>query len=189
MGRVLETIDDKLAAFMAAQRIFFVGSAPSDPDGRVNISPKGMDTFRVLGPHSVAYLDLTGSGVETIAHLRDDGRLTILFCAFEGRPRIVRLHGRGRVVTPEDEEWGTLASRFPEVPGARAVIAMDVERISESCGFSIPLYEYRGERTQLVDFARKQGPEGLIDYRSRKNRRSIDGLPALAPPGNSSHDA
>lgn len=179
MGKVYEEIDDRLARFIAAQRLFFVGTAPSAPEGRLNVSPKGLDTFRVLGPRTVGFLDLTGSGVETIAHLRENGRMTIMFCAFEGRPLILRLQGRGRVVEPRDDEWPTLSARFPNTPGARAVIVLDVERIADSCGFAVPLYEYQGERTQLVDFAVKKGEDGLAAYRNLKNVASIDGLPGL----------
>ena len=136
-------------------------------------------TFRILGPNSVAYLDLTGSGIETVAHLRQNGRITIMFCAFEGRPRILRLHGQGRVVEPDDPEWDGLIARFPEYPGARSVVVMEVERIADSCGFAVPLYEYRGERSQLIDYARNKGPEGLERYRAQKNRASIDGIAGL----------
>ncbi|WP_165250038.1 pyridoxamine 5'-phosphate oxidase family protein [Paludisphaera soli] len=183
MGKTYPEIDERLAEFIARQHLFFVGTAPTSLDGRLNISPKGLDTFRILGPTTVAYLDLTGSGVETIAHLRENGRMTILFCAFEGRPLILRLQGRGRVVEFADAEWSDIANRFPNTPGARAVIVLDIDRIADSCGFAVPLYEYQGERTQLVDFARKQGAEGLEVYRRRKNSRSIDGLPGLAMGG------
>lgn len=181
MGKTYDAIDDRMAEFIGRQHLFFVGTAPNDPDGRLNISPKGHDTLRVLGPHRVAYLDLTGSGVETIAHLRENGRMTIMFCAFEGRPVIVRLQGRGRVVEPTDAEWAELGPLFPDLPGARAVIVLDVDRVSDSCGFSVPLYEYRGERSQLLDFARNKGPEGMAEYRRKKNAASIDGIPGLIP--------
>jgi hypothetical protein len=180
MGKVYEEIDAKLEEFIGRQHLFFVGTAPNAPDGRLNISPKGLDTFRVLGPRTVAYLDLTGSGVETIAHLRENGRITILFCAFEGRPLILRLYGRGRVVEPGDDEWADLIARFPEYPGVRSVIVADVERIADSCGFAVPLYDFKGERSQLIDYAAKKGPEGLAQYRAQKNRVSIDGLAGLS---------
>ena len=154
MGKVHEQIDDSLAGFIGRQHVFFVGTAPEEPDGHLNISPKGLDTFRILGRDAVAYLDLTGSGIETVAHLRQNGRITILFCAFEGRPLIVRLHGKGRVVEPGDTDWDDLIARFPEYPGTRSVIVVDVERVSESCGFAVPLYEYQGQRSQLLDYAR-----------------------------------
>src|SRR5262249_51182159 len=136
-------------------------------------------TFRILGPDSVAYLDLTGSGIETVAHLRENGRLTILFCSFDGRPLIVRLYGRGRVVEPGDREWSDLAAAFPEYPGARSVVVLEIERVSETCGFAVPLYEYKGERSQLVESLDRKGPEGLRRYRVEKNLKSIDGLDGL----------
>ncbi len=179
MGKVYEQLDETLTRFIERQRIFFVGTAPDSPDGHLNVSPKGLDTFRVLGQNSVAYLDLTGSGIETVAHLRQNGRITILFCAFEGKPLILRLYGRGRVVEPGDPEWDGLIARFPEYPGARSVIMVDVERAEDSCGFAVPLYEYQGERSQLIEYAQKQGPVGMERYKARKNQASIDGVPGL----------
>lgn len=181
MGKVYEEIDGKLAEFIGRQHLFFVGTAPTALDGRLNISPKGLDTFRILGPRRVAYLDLTGSGVETIAHLRDNGRMTLMFCAFDGAPLIVRLQGKGTVVEPSDPEWSELSAKLPDIPGGRAIIAMDVERVSGSCGFAVPLFEYRGDRELLVEFARKRGPDGLVEYRRKKNARSIDGLEGISP--------
>jgi hypothetical protein len=183
MGKLYEQIDDTLADFIGRQHVFFVGTAPDSPDGRLNISPKGLDTFRILGPRSVAYLDLTGSGIETVAHLRENGRLTIMFCAFEGRPLIVRLYGRGRVVEPGDAGWDDLISRFPEYPGTRSVVVMDVERIADSCGWAVPLYEYHGERSQLIEYAERKGPEVLAAYKAEKNRKSIDGIAGLRSAG------
>lgn len=180
MGKVYEQIDDRLREFIARQHVFFVATAPLAADGHVSLSPKGLDSFRILSPRSVAYLDLTGSGVETIAHLRENGRLTIMFCAFEGPPKIVRLHGRGRVVFPGDEEFCKLRPLFPEFPGVRGIIVADLERISDSCGYGVPLYEYRGERRQLIDWSERKGEEGLLRYQAENNRRSIDGLPGLA---------
>jgi hypothetical protein len=127
----------------------------------------------------VAYLDLTGSGVETIAHLRENGRLTVMFCAFEGRPRILRLYGRGRTVEPADAGWAELAAHFPALPGVRSVVVLEVERIADSCGYAVPRYEYVGDRPQLAEWCEKKSPEALRDYRARKNRASIDGLPGL----------
>ena len=179
MGKVYDRIDGKLAEFIRKQHMFFVGTAPDEPDGHLNVSPKGLDTFRILGPNSVAYLDLTGSGIETVAHLRQNGRVTIMFCAFEGRPLIVRLYGRGRVVEPGDGDWDALVARFPEYPGVRSVVVVEVERIADSCGFAVPLYEYQGERSQLIDYAEQKGAEGLEEYKALKNRSSIDGLAGL----------
>ena len=183
MGKVYEQLDESLMGFIGRQHVFFVGTAPTEPDGHLNVSPKGLDTFRILGPNSVAYLDLTGSGIETVAHLRQNGRITILFCAFEGRPLIVRLYGRGRVIEPGDPEWDGLIDRFPEYPGVRSVIVVDLERVADSCGFAVPLYEYRGERSQLIAYAEKQGPEGMEQYKSQKNRESIDGIAGLRSVG------
>jgi hypothetical protein len=183
MGKVYERLDDTLVGFIGRQHVFFVGTAPDSPDGHLNVSPKGLDTFRILGPKSVAYLDLTGSGIETVAHLRQNGRITIMFCAFAGRPLILRLYGRGRVVEPGDPEWDGLIAHFREYAGARSVVVVDLERIADSCGFAVPLYEYQGERSQLIDYANRKGPEGLEEYRARKNRASIDGIAGLRSPG------
>ena len=179
MGRTYEEIGVTLAAFLRAQRMFFVGTAPAGAEGHVNVSPKGLDSFRILDPGTVAYLDLTGSGVETIAHLRDDGRITLLFCAFEGPPRIVRLYGRGEAIVAGSEEYARLAPAFPEIPGARAIIRVRLDRIADSCGYAIPRYRYEGERRQLLDWADRKGADGLRAYRAENNARSIDGLPGL----------
>ena len=183
MGKVYDRIDDKRAEFIRRQHMFFVGTAPDSPDGHLNVSPKGLDTFRILGPSTVAYLDLTGSGIETVAHLRQNGRITLMFCAFEGRPLIVRLYGKGRVVEPGDGDWDALIARFPEYPGVRSVVVVDVERVADSCGFAVPLYEYKGERSQLIDYARNNGPEGVEAYKARKNKASIDGIAGLRSVG------
>lgn len=183
MGKAYDGIDQGLQDFIARQHVFFVGTAPTSPEGRLNVSPKGLDTFRVLGPCTVAYLDLTGSGIETVAHLRENGRITLMFCAFEGRPMIARLHGRGRAVEPGDGEWDDLIARFPDYPGARSVIVVDVERVSTSCGYAVPRYEYRGERSQLVEWCDRKGPGGIDEYQSQKNRASIDGLAGLRSAG------
>ncbi|WP_437963848.1 pyridoxamine 5'-phosphate oxidase family protein [Sorangium sp. So ce260] len=184
MGRTFSELDDDLTGFLAEQHLFFVASAPSGSGGHVNLSPKGHDTFRVLDPRTVAYLDLTGSGVETIAHLRDNGRITLMFCAFAGPPRIVRLHGRGEPVFPGDPRFGALAGLFPELQGVRSVIRVELERIATSCGYAVPRMAYEGERDTLPKWAERKGPEGLVRYRREKNTASIDGLPGLPrPPG------
>jgi ribosomal protein S18 acetylase RimI-like enzyme len=183
MGKLYDGIDADLADFIGRQHVFFVGTTPTSPEGHLNLSPKGLDTFRILGPNSVAYLDLTGSGIETVAHLRENGRITIMFCAFEGHPLIVRLYGRGRVVEPGDPEWGGLIAGFPRHPGARSVVVVDVERVADSCGFAVPLYAYQGERTQLIAYAERKGPDGLAEYRAEKNRASIDGMAGLRSAG------
>jgi hypothetical protein len=179
LGKEYHELDDDLRAFIAAQHVFFVATAPLSPDGHINLSPKGLDTLRVLGPRSVAYLDLTGSGVETVAHLRENGRITLMFCAFAGRPRILRLYGRGRAVEPGDADWEELARAFPRLVGARSIVVLDVERIADSCGFGVPLYAFVGDRPQLEDWAGRKGEDGLARYKAEKNRRSIDGLPGL----------
>jgi hypothetical protein len=179
MGKVFDGLDDGLKAFIVAQQVFFVATAPLSADGHVNVSPKGLDTFRVLGPKQVAYLDLVGSGVETVAHLRENGRITIMFCAFAGPPRILRLSGRGRAVEPGDEEWDRLARLFPLHPGARSTIVVQLERVADSCGYGVPLFEFTGERTQLPAWAERKGEAGLARYKGQKNRESVDGLPGL----------
>jgi len=179
MGRAVEAISDELAAFIARQHVFFVATAPSD-GGHVNLSPKGLDTFAVIDSNTVAYLDLTGSGVETIAHLRENGRITIMFCAFDGKPSIVRLYGRGDVLAVGDPDVAAVLPMFGEHPGARAVIMVAIDRVSTSCGYAVPLLKYEGERDQLTTWAERRGPGGLVEYREEKNAVSIDGLPGLA---------
>jgi len=179
MGKTVEKIGDRLREWIAAQRIFFVSTAPLSEAGMVNCSPKGTDSLRVLDAHTVAYLDLTGSGVETIAHLRENGRILIMLCAFDGPPKIVRLHGRGEVLEPGSLGFETLRAIFPETPGARAIIRVDVSRISESCGFAVPLYDHVGDRDALTRWAAQKGEAGVAEYRRQKNQQSIDGLPGL----------
>lgn len=180
MATVHASITPELQAFIEAQPMYFVASAPLAASGHVNLSPKGLDSFRVLGPDRVAYLDLTGSGNETAAHLRENGRITLMFCAFGGPPKILRLYGSGRTVHPADAEWEALAARFPEHPGIRQVVVADVERVQTSCGFGVPRMQLAGQRDQLVRWAEAKG-DGLDAYRRQKNARSIDGLPAPLP--------
>jgi hypothetical protein len=187
MGKVHERIDGRLREFIEAQQIYFVATAPTGPGGHVNVSPKGhADTFAVLDPRRVGYLDLTGSGAETLAHLRENGRVTIMFCALEGPPDVVRLHGRGRIVLPHDDEFAELLPHFKTRRGQRAIIVIDVERVSTSCGFSVPLFAYRGDRDLLEKWADRKSEAELDDYHRTRNAESIDGLPALplsAPDG------
>jgi hypothetical protein len=178
MARVYDAISDELAEFIGAQSVFFVATAPAD-GGHVNLSPKGLDTFAVLDANTVAYLDLTGSGVETIAHLRENGRITIMVCAFDGKPNIVRLYGRGEVLPTGEPEADALLTRFGAYPGARSIIRVRLDRVSTSCGYGVPLLRYEGERDQLTKFAERRGPDGLVEYREEKNAASIDGLPGL----------
>ena len=179
MSRTYDAIDGRLRAFIEAQHVFFVATAPAE-GGHVNVSPKGIGgTFTVVDEHTVAYLDITASGAETIAHLRENGRITLMFCSFERSPNVVRLHGRGRVVTVYDDEYAAWVDRFDETRGARAVIVADVERVSDSCGYGLPLMDHVGERHLLPEHMERKGEEGLLDYRRTKNRTSIDGLPAF----------
>lgn len=190
MAKVFERIDEHQRAWIADREMFFVGTAPLAAEGRVNVSPKGpMGTFRVLGDHTVAYLDMVGSGAETVAHLRENGRIVVMFCAFDGPPRILRLHGRGEVVPAEDPRFGELYARadFDAPHGVeearRAVILVEVERIADACGYGVPLMSYEGEREHAEKWAEKKlrvgGESGIADYMAEKNVASIDGLPAF----------
>ena len=180
MAKVYPSIDDRLRSFIQSQPVFFVATAPSGDTGHVNCSPKGnRDSLVVLGDHEVAYQDMTGSGVETIAHLRENGRIVIMFCTFEGPPRIVRLHGRGEVVTAGHARFDELAGLFPPHLSFRAVIRVDVERISDSCGYGVPLMPFERHRENLDHWADQKGPDGIAAYRSEKNASSIDDLPGL----------
>ncbi|WP_220793273.1 pyridoxamine 5'-phosphate oxidase family protein [Nocardioides stalactiti] len=180
MGKVHDGITGRLRTFIEAQHVFFIATAPLAADGHVNLSPRGLPgTFAVLDEHTFAWLDGTGSGSETIAHLRENGRITVMFCAFEGPPNIVRLHGTGRVVTLYDEEYADLSARFAAVPGARAVVVVDVARVSDSCGYGVPLMDYTGDRDLLQRYFERKGVDGSADYRRRKNRTSLDGLRAF----------
>jgi hypothetical protein len=176
MAKFYSELNEELRAFIGRQRLFLVASAP-DGGGRINLSPKGMDTFRCLDERTVAYLDLTGSGNETVAHLRQNGRLTVMFLSFDQQPLILRLYGQGHVVRPGAPEWGRLRPQFPTLPGERQIVVLHIDSLQTSCGFGVPLYEFRGERQTLKQWALKKGPEGLDEYRRDKNRLSIDGLP------------
>ena len=189
MGKVFDGIDARLADWIAAQALFFVASAPLAADGHVNVSPKGpMGTLRVLDERTVAYLDMIGSGAETIAHLRENGRVVVMLCAFSGPPRIVRLHGSGEVVLAADERFDALAERCafaqPAVADARrAIVLVQVTRVADSCGYGVPLMSFEGERPHADAWAQKKlrvgGGEALLDYQREKNATSIDGLPAV----------
>lgn len=187
MGKTYETIDDKLAGWIRRQRLFFVGTAPGDEGGHVNVSPKGpIETLALLGERTVAYLDVIGSGIETVAHLRADGRIVVMLCAFEGPPRIVRLHGRGVVFEARTPPFEKLAQTcgFDVPVNARAIVRIDVERIADSCGYGVPLMDYVGERPQQAAWVERKlatGPAALDDYVREKNARSIDGLLGIGP--------
>ncbi len=175
MAKRYPEIPGHLKRFIEAQPLFFVATATAE--GHINLSPKGLDSLRVIGPRRVLWRNLTGSGNETAAHVLHDGRMTLLFCAFEGDPLILRLYGRARMVQPGDADWAELCSRFEPLPGARQLFDLEVELVQTSCGMGVPLMEYRGQRTELVDWAAKKGEAGLRDYRREKNRVSLDGLP------------
>ncbi len=180
MGKTYETIEAPLRQFIEKQHVYFVASAPLGREGHINLSPKGLASFAILDDRTVAYLDLTGSGVETIAHLCENGRIVIMFCAFEGAPKIVRLHGRGEVVLPESPDFADLQRCFPRYLGARSVIRVHIARISDSCGYGVPVYRYEGERPQLQEWAERKGEAGVVEYQAKNNARSIDDLPGLA---------
>lgn len=182
MGSLFTELNSDLREFIAAQQMFFVATAPLAREGHINLSPKGLDSFRVIDSQTVAYLDLAGSGIETVAHTRENGRITLMFCAFEGRPRILRLYGQGRAVERHDPDWNQYGPLFPTYTGTRSVIVVSVDRVGDSCGFGVPLYQYLGERSQLIDYAENKGTEKLAQYMAEKNRESIDGLPGLRFP-------
>jgi hypothetical protein len=181
--KVHETFDEKLQSFVLRQHVFFVATAPSSPGGHVNVSPKSIDgAFAVLDAQTVAYVDYVASGVETIAHLRNNGRIVLMFCAFEGPPNIVRLHGRGEVRLPDDDGFAELVGRFKvdaEHPAIRSIIVVHIERVSDSCGYTVPLYDYAGERGLLLPHMARKGADGISAYKAEKNATSIDGLPGL----------
>lgn len=183
MGRVYPEIDGRLRDFIEEQPLFFVATAPSAVNGHVNVSPKGMrGSFRILGPHRVAYLDYHGSGAETIAHLRENGRITLMFCAFGGPPKIVRLHGRGVAVGVDEPGFTGLLDDFPDPPdlhAVRAVITIEVGRVSDSCGYAVPLMDHRSDRDLLLTSHSRRSAEELVVYRATKNAASIDGLPVF----------
>jgi hypothetical protein len=183
MGRTHAAIDDRLASFLESQPMFFVASAPLSGEGLVNCSPKSNNgELAVIDPHRVGYLDRTGSGVETIAHLRENGRIVLMFCAFEGPPRIVRVHGRGSIVERDGEGFEELAGRFATdlLGGARAVILVSADRISDSCGYGVPLMDFQAHRHQLADWTDRKGDDGIRVYWESANSNSLDGLPALS---------
>ena len=186
MGKLYDQLEPKLVEWIERQRLFFVGTAPLGADGHVNVSPKGpIDTLRVLGDRTVAYLDYAGSGAETIAHLKENGRDVVMLCAFEGPPRIVRLHGRGTVHQLGSPEFDELYSRFElgeRAPASRSVVVVEIDRIADSCGYGVPLMSFEGERPQQLDWIDRKlrtGPDAILDYIAGKNASSIDGLPAL----------
>lgn len=176
MANVYTTISDEIADFMRAQPLFFVTSAPLTPQGHINLSPKGLDCLRILSPQQVAYLDITGSGNETSAHLEENGRITFMFCSFTAAPQILRLFGHGRVILPQMSAWPPLAAHFPAYPGVRQIIVADITRVQTSCGFAVPRMAYIKQRDTLCRWAEAKGEEGIADYQCENNWISIDGL-------------
>ena len=177
MAKFSDNISVQHQAFIEKQKMFFVSTAPLSADGHINLSPKGIDCFKVLSDLQVAYMDIIGSGNETSAHVLENGRITIMFCAFEGPPNILRLYGTGRTVLPGDTEWPQLTKYFELQLATRQIIVADIHKVQTSCGFSVPLYEYMGERDQAQKWAESKGIEGLEIYKAEKNRVSMDGLP------------
>jgi hypothetical protein len=175
MGKLYTQLTDDLTDFIQRQKIFFVGTAADD--GMVNVSPKGLDTLRVVTEDRVAWLNLTGSSNETAAHLRENDRITLMFCAFEGAPLILRLYGHARVFHPRDAEWDSLATLFPPIPGARQIIDMSIDMVQTSCGFGVPFFDFKADRDQLEEWAEKKGAEGIRKYWEEKNQMSLDGRP------------
>lgn len=175
MAKFYSSLSEELGAFIAGQQLFFVATAPKS--GRVNLSPKGIDSFRVLNPNAIAYLDLTGSGNETAAHLLQDDRITIMFCSFDRDPLILRLYGNGRIIHQQDPDWQEYSQHFKLLPGTRQIIAASINSVQTSCGFGVPMFEFEQQRSQLIDWATKKGDAGVLAYQQQKNQISIDGLP------------
>lgn len=174
MAKFFPALDERLTTFINEQKIFFTATAPTE--GRINLSPKGMDCFRCLDAHTVAYLDLTGSGSEASAHLLENGRMTIMFCSFDAKPLILRLYGRGRTILPQDADWAEWLWRFDAMPGQRQIVVLTIESVQTSCGFAVPRFEFQEERPTLVEWSERQGPAAMKQYRHDKNSVSIDGL-------------
>lgn len=181
MGKVFDHITDEIRDFIAKQHIFFVATAPLSAEGHVNVSPKGLDCFRFLGENRVGYLDLTGSGNETSAHLSENGRITFMFCAFDGAPNIVRLYGMGETILPDTPEWDAIIGQFPHHQGVRQIISAQITRVSTSCGYAVPLMDFRAERDTLTRYWEVKGDDARPDYQRLKNSTSIDGI--LTPLG------
>ncbi len=179
MGKIFPALDQRWRDWIAQQQLFFVSTAPLSGDGLINCSPKGLDSFRVLDDHTVAYLDLAGSGVETIAHLKENGRITIMFCAFEGPPKILRLYGQGTVLEKGTAGYAALRPEFPHFRGERSIIKIKVERIQDSCGYAVPEYEFKGQRDVLLKWVDNKGEAGVDAYIQERNQESLDGLPGV----------
>jgi len=183
MGNFFASIADHHKKFIGSQHLFFVSTAPLKGDGHINLSPKGLDSFRIFSSNKVAYMDIVGSGNETSAHILENGRITFMFCAFSGPPNILRLYGKGHTVLPGDPEWPELSSHFSLLPSTRQIIVADIFKVQTSCGFGVPYYRYTGERDHAHKWADKKGAKGLEEYKQEKNLVSLDGLPtALSQP-------
>lgn len=180
MGRAFDTITEPMQDFVAEQHLFFVSTAPTE-GGHINMSPKGYESFRIIDSNRVCYLDLTGSGAETIAHLRQNGRITFMFCAFTGKPNIVRFYGNGSVVRPGDTDWDELSSHFDDLAGSRAIIVADIHRTSTACGFAVPFMDFVEDRQRLLEHWGGKTDDEIDEYWAKKNATSIDGLPAITP--------
>lgn len=179
MGKEYQEIDARMREWIARQKLYFVATAPLAGDGLINCSPKGLDSFRVLGPRKCAYADVGGSGIETVAHLKENGRIVLMMCALEGPPKIFRFYGRGHVVEPHDPDFDALAADFDALPAVRNVVVVDIDCIRDSCGYGVPLYEFRGDRESLKNWVGNKSEQELLDYRIERNAHSLDGLPGL----------
>ncbi|MDX1516351.1 MAG: pyridoxamine 5'-phosphate oxidase family protein [Woeseiaceae bacterium] len=179
MGKEYQEIDAAIERWIERQHVFFVATAPLAGDGRINCSPKGLDSLAVLGPRQLAYADVGGSGIETVAHLKENGRIVIMLCAFDGPPKIFRFYGQGRAVEPHDREFEDLAPRFADLPAIRNFVVVDVDCIRDSCGYGVPLYDYRQQRDSLPNWCNKKSGDELLEYRIENNATSLDGLPGL----------
>ncbi len=180
MGKEYTEINAALQKWIDRQRMFFVATAPLSGEGHLNCSPKGLDTFRVLGPTEIGYVDLGGSGIETVAHLKENRRIVIMMCAFEGPPKIYRFYGKGSVLEPHDIGFKELLERFPAQPTCRNIIRIDVDRIVDSCGFGVPYYDFKSDRPSLTNYYENRTEEQILEYRRTRNVKSLDGLPGLA---------
>ncbi len=179
MGKIYKEINSKQVIWIEQQKMFFVATAPLSGEGLINLSPKGLDSFRVLNPHTVAYLDLTGSGVETIAHVKENARITIMFCAFDGSPKILRIHGHGEVIEKSNPRFNSLKSKFTKFKSTRAIIVVGIKRVADSCGFGIPVYHFHQQRDTLINWAENKGEKGIIAYQMEHNKQSLDNLMGL----------
>jgi pyridoxamine 5'-phosphate oxidase-like protein len=179
MGKDYQEIDDSLRRWIERQHLFFVSTAPRSDDGLVNCSPKGLYGLRILGPRRLAYADIGGSGIETVAHLKENGRIVIMLCAFEGPPKIFRFYGQGQVVEPHNEEFTSLVDCFGEMPSVRNFITIDIERIRDSCGYGVPFYQFKGERDSMRNWRASKTDQEILEYRAERNEKSLDGLPGL----------